>query len=76
MSDNLKDKVVRGASWFIAMKWVLRLTGLVSTVVLARILTLEDFFLMGWLFRRHPPPATLLCVPSRTVGHSNRARPM
>ena len=43
MTADLKNRVVRGAAWFVAIKWALRLTGLISTAILARILTPEDF---------------------------------
>ena len=36
-------EVVRGVSWAIVMRWSIRGIGLVSTVILARLLTPEDF---------------------------------
>lgn len=35
--------IVRGSAWLIGVRWSLRLTGLASTLVLARLLTPEDF---------------------------------
>ncbi|TVO59656.1 oligosaccharide flippase family protein [Denitromonas halophila] len=40
---SLRDKVVNSALWLIATRWVHRLLGLVSTMVLARVLMPEDF---------------------------------
>lgn len=40
---NLGKQVIVGASWLISMRWGIRLLGLVSTMVLARILTPQDF---------------------------------
>jgi len=35
--------MLRGSAWMIALRWAIRLTGLVSTIVLARLLTPKDF---------------------------------
>ena len=35
--------MLRGSVWMIAMRWAMRLTGLLSTMVLARLLTPKDF---------------------------------
>lgn len=35
--------LARGSAWMIAARWTMRLIGLVSTVILARLLTPEDF---------------------------------
>lgn len=40
---SLKHKVITGAAWMVAVKWSSRLMGLASTMVLARLLTPEDF---------------------------------
>ena len=39
--------MVRGSLWSIGLRWSLRLTGVVSTVILARVLTPEDFGIMA-----------------------------
>lgn len=44
---QLGRAMVRGSAWMIASRWVLRLIGLVSTVVLARVLTPADFGLVA-----------------------------
>jgi O-antigen/teichoic acid export membrane protein len=44
---DLRRAVVKGAAWSIAMRWTMRGLGLVSTVVLARLLTPADFGLMA-----------------------------
>ena len=35
--------MLSGALWMIALRWAVRLTGLVSTVILARVLAPRDF---------------------------------
>ena len=35
--------MLRGSAWMIMLRWTLRLTGVVSTVILARLLTPNDF---------------------------------
>jgi lipopolysaccharide exporter len=35
--------LIRGSAWMIGMRWVLRLTGLISTAILARLLAPQDF---------------------------------
>lgn len=40
-------KIVGGSLWMIAMRWSMRVIGLVSTVILARLLTPEDFGLVA-----------------------------
>jgi len=35
--------MLRGSAWMIGSRWAMRLTGLVSTIVLARLLSPEDF---------------------------------
>ena len=35
--------LLKGSAWMIALRWAVRLTGLVSTVILARLLTPTDF---------------------------------
>jgi O-antigen/teichoic acid export membrane protein len=40
---SLQQHVIRGSAWLIGLRWSVRLTGLVSTIILARLLTPEDF---------------------------------
>ena len=35
--------MLRGSTWMIALRWAIRLTGLISTLILARLLTPKDF---------------------------------
>lgn len=35
--------LLRGSAWMVALRWAIRLTGVVSTVILARLLTPADF---------------------------------
>jgi lipopolysaccharide exporter len=35
--------VLRGSAWMVGLRWAIRLTGVVSTVILARLLTPTDF---------------------------------
>jgi O-antigen/teichoic acid export membrane protein len=46
-ASNLSGRVATGSAWMIGMRWTVRVIGLVSTVVLARILTPEDFGLVA-----------------------------
>jgi lipopolysaccharide exporter len=41
--DNIRSKMARGAAWMVAFKGVERMLGLVSTLVLARLLAPADF---------------------------------
>ena len=41
--EDLKFKMAGGAAWMICMRWSLRAIGLVNTVILARLLTPQDF---------------------------------
>lgn len=43
MPENLTRTVTRGAFWMLGMRWSMRFLGLISTAILARILTPEDF---------------------------------
>src|SRR5579864_7072252 len=50
MSEPAQDKFIepethllRGSLWILALRWTVRLTGLVSTVILARLLSPADF---------------------------------
>jgi lipopolysaccharide exporter len=40
---SLQGRVLRGAGWALAMRWAVRGIGLVSTIILARLLMPEDF---------------------------------
>ena len=40
---DLSSRVVASTAWLVAMRWGSRLIGLVSTVIVARLLTPEDF---------------------------------
>jgi len=42
-STALGSRVIRGSAWMLAMRWSVRLVGIVNTAVLARLLTPEDF---------------------------------
>lgn len=42
-AQALRRHMVVGGSWMVAMRWAIRGIGLVSTIVLARLLTPEDF---------------------------------
>ena len=42
-NPSLHWHVVRGSAWSIGLRWSVRLTGLVSTVILARLLTPSDY---------------------------------
>ena len=40
---SLQQHVVHGTSWMVGMRWAARLSGVVSTLILARLLTPADF---------------------------------
>lgn len=40
---SFADQLIHGSAWMIGMRWALRLTGLVSTAILARLLMPSDF---------------------------------
>jgi O-antigen/teichoic acid export membrane protein len=40
---GLRGPMMRGAAWSVAMRWTVRAIGLISTVILARLLTPEDY---------------------------------
>lgn len=42
-TPSIRTKVLAGAAWMVAIKWTFRLLGLLSTMVLARLLTPADF---------------------------------
>ncbi len=44
---SIKNKVIKGAAWMVVSRWSFRLLGLVSTMVLARLLTPADFGLVA-----------------------------
>jgi len=43
MTSSIKNQMVVGAIWMMGMRWSIRCIGLVSTVILARLLVPEDF---------------------------------
>ena len=46
-ADGYGKHLVRGSIWMIAARWAMRLVGLVSTMILARLLAPEDFGLIA-----------------------------
>ena len=40
------DYLIRGSAWFVALRWSIRSIGLFSTIILARLLTPDDFGLI------------------------------
>jgi len=42
-TDPPRGHLLRGSAWMIAMRWATRVLGLVSTIILARLLAPEDF---------------------------------
>ncbi|MDE2165161.1 MAG: oligosaccharide flippase family protein [Alphaproteobacteria bacterium] len=47
MSDTLARRVAKGALWLIAARWGVRLIGIASTILLARLLRPTDYGLVG-----------------------------
>ena len=46
-SESYGKHLIRGSIWMIAARWAMRLVGLVSTMILARLLAPEDFGLIA-----------------------------
>ena len=42
IEPNLTRRVAIGAAWLVAGRWIIRLIGLISVLLLARLLTPED----------------------------------
>ncbi len=42
-TESLRDRTLRGMGWAVAMRWMSRLVGIVSMVILARLLTPDDY---------------------------------
>ncbi len=42
-TDTINRHMIRGSSWMIGMRWTIRGVGLISTAILARLLSIEDF---------------------------------
>ncbi|MFP6746217.1 MAG: lipopolysaccharide biosynthesis protein [Alphaproteobacteria bacterium] len=42
-ADQARGEIGKGSVWMITMRWMVRLIGVVSTIILARLLTPEDF---------------------------------
>ncbi|MGH6977221.1 MAG: oligosaccharide flippase family protein, partial [Stellaceae bacterium] len=47
MSDTLARRVAKGALWLLAARWGVRLIGIASTILLARLLRPADYGLVG-----------------------------
>ena len=41
--ESLRPHMIKGSLWMISMRWIMRSIGLVSTIILARLLTPDDF---------------------------------
>lgn len=42
-APSLKERMIKGSIWMIVMRWSIRGIGLISTLILARLLTPDDF---------------------------------
>jgi len=47
MDNSIYKHMVRGAAWTATMRWVIRFIGLINIIILARILTPQDFGLVA-----------------------------
>ena len=45
--NSLKHSMTHGAAWMVGMRWTVRSIGLVNTIILARLLTPQDFGLVA-----------------------------
>src|SRR5258708_38810242 len=77
-----KRQMLRGSIWAMALRWSVRLTGLISTIVLARLLTPADFGLVTIasliigiveVFSQSGPYAALTRHPDPTREHYDSA---
>lgn len=48
MTEDVNRRIAIGAGWMVLLRWTDRAIGLVSIAILARLLTPEDFGLMGY----------------------------
>lgn len=46
-SPSIGSHIARGAAWMVTMRWLMRLVGLANTVILARILSPDDYGVMA-----------------------------
>ena len=46
-SEDLRAAVAKGAAWMVALRWSIRGIGLLSTMILVRLLNPEDFGLVA-----------------------------
>ena len=77
-----KRQMLRGSIWAVSLRWSVRLTGLISTVILARLLTPADFGLVTIasliigvieVFSQSGPYAALTRLPNPTREHYDSA---
>ena len=47
LETSLRDRIIEGSLWLVAMRWLLRAAGVVRTVILARLLIPADFGMLG-----------------------------
>ena len=78
----LADRLIQGAAWMVAMRWSVRLIGLVNTLVLVRLLTPEDFGVVAMAmivvafvnaFNDMGLDLALIRLPDLTAGHYHSA---
>lgn len=80
--NSLQRKMLAGATWMVAFRFLDRLIGMVSMIVLARLMTPDVFGLVAMattvagmleLFSEFGADAALIRNPKPTVGHFNTA---
>lgn len=47
VAPPLSERLIRGSAWMVAMRWSVRAIGIVSTIILARLLDPQDFGLVA-----------------------------
>ncbi len=74
--DGIKGRLAKGAAWITAARLITNLLGLVSTLVLARLLTPGDFGIvaLGWTVLAILNSVTEISIGAVLIHHPNPTR--
>lgn len=75
---NLDSQMLKGSAWMIALRWSIRLTGVISTIVLARLLAPDNFGIvaMAMVFVGMLEILNQSGQKSAIIRHENPTRPV